>query len=710
MFLYRWRQPYLANDPHEWTDSTGTIRRDIQSIELKSDKWEWLGPWDVDMDTLIGEGLDKDGWEYASTNFASFSTARKRRCSNALDCVRRRKWLRTRIPTVGSVDERFRPLLVFWDVQILQSGTKNVTVRSNLQVHNRMPYAIMIKLGGSRQKDNDIENGDKNEFGPINPDEIFNIPLLQASASWLQIHPSDFPYSWSQKISCCLQTHDFITMRDIHCEGDTVDKNDIINPVCMRILCEQKSKSLSIIIAPVVIITNRLPCNLQYTCNSSNTKRDEGRINSGSSCKLTSVDLAFSPKISFCIGNYTWTEPKDIDPLSLDPISLDVFTSDGSVGAVLTVLISVNSNIGTVDVCVYSKGLLCDRTSGLGVSLSLRKGRLTNGVDTIRRSFISTDGEIASTRIPTTPIEKQKRFVQLKSDEKIAQKAFNKSLLLPTDDSVLVAWGASPTIVISAESICADSKDDGKDAVERPLENINITNLTVHSVHTYEIVRVNMGDFVYTDRALRWGYLPPPLRGQLSIRTACADEMTRSKHFIRFTVDGPCLILLLVDMRAINPLKWLIDDGFIKISDQAIGRVALSGIIYETSYSIYGKYFQEGEVVLEGNCSKEIHSMYGIFIIPIPNDMVHSLQKGVNDKEKEDSEKQILKLKSCELLDSQFTNTEGLRKIFDEIVFNELYKSSDCDKCWIEGGNGLSLFDSEDKLISVSVKVSYYFV
>ena len=691
MKLTRWRQPYLANDPHEWTDSTGTVRRDIQSIELKSDKWEWLGPWDVDMGILIGESLDKDGWEYASTNFASFSISRKRRCSSAVDCVRRRKWLRTRIPAAGSIDERFRPLLVFWDVQVLQSGTRSVTVRSNLQIRNLMPFAVMIKLGGSREGES--------EFGPVNQDQLFNVPLMQASASWVQIRPADFPYFWSQQVSCCLQSNDFSSMRDAHCEYDSMSQEGSISPVCMRILCNQQSKSLLVTIAPVVMITNRLPCNLGYLCNSSKTKRDEGIVSSGSSCKLINVDLSFSPKFSICVGDLMWTEPRDIDPLSLDVINVNALTADGLIGAVLSVVVSVCAIMGTVNICVYSKGVLCDRTDGLGVSLGLRKSRLANGVEIIRRSFGTTDGVTVPTRVLPTALEKQKRTSQLKSDERAAQKVHSKSLLTPKDESILLP-GTTAT-----ESVHDGSKssNQGLGNEQMPIECVKVANLSVNSSYVHELVRADIGDLVYTDRALRWAHLPPQLRGQQSIRTACADEMTRSKNLLSFTVDCPCLTLLLIDVRASRPTKWLIEGGFSKVRGQAIGRVALSGLIYETSYSIYGKYCEEGNVTLEGSWCPEVHSMYSVFFIPLSKNITDSPKIRLNE-----DEKQQLSLKSVDSLDSQSNTVDALRKMFEEVTFDQSYKQSNNDENWIKGGNGLSLFCSEGNIVSVGVKVNFF--
>ena len=234
------------------------------------------------------------------------------------------------------------------------------------------------------------------------------------------------------------------------------------------------------------------------------------------------------------------------------------------------------------------------------------------------------------------------------------------------------------------------------------IECVKISNLSVHSSYVHELVNTDIGDLVYTDRALRWTHLPPQLRGQLSIRTACADEMTRSKNFLSFTVDSPCLTLLLIDVRTSRPPKWLVEGGYSKVRDQAIGRVALSGLIYETSYNIYGKYCEVGNVILEGSWCPEVHSMYGIFFVPISKNILNSPKIRQNG-----DEMQQLSIKSDVLLDSQSSTVDALRKLFEEVTFDESYKPSNNDENWIKGGNGLSLFCSEGNIVSVGVKVKY---
>ena len=681
------------------------------------------------MDGMIGEELDRDGFEYA-TNFSSFSISRKRRKSNALDCVRRRKWVRTRVPIAGTVDERFRPLIVFWDVNVLQSGTRRVDVRSGLQIRNLMPFGVTIVLGGSAISER--------EFGPIDENGTFNVPLQLASASWVKIRPADFPYEWCQNVSCSLQPFDYATIRDVHCTGvgcgavpGEVVEEEEISPICMRVLSNQSSKSLCVTVAPVIVMTNMLPCDLQYIWNSSNRKRDEGKMVSGSSNKLANVDLSFTPKISFRVGDYTWTEPRTLDPLAPDPVRVDVMTGEGTVGAVLTVLVSTSTETGTVNVCVYSKGILCDRSGGLGVSLWWRRGRLISAGEMTRRTSTPPEGTSPRLRSVVPPVERQRRLTILRTDEKNALKAYKKSLLTPSDESALVRWsdtatGTNSTLKEVKEEGLEIGEGEGEDDEEsltgvksdEEIENIKIvvSNLISQSKYPYEVVCVDIGDSVYTDRGLKWTHLPSQLRNQLCIRTPCNDESTRSKHLIRFTVDKSCLVLLLFDVRATRPPHWLNDDGYHKISNQAIGRIVTFGVMCETHYSIFGKYHTAGEVVLRGNWSKEMHSMYSIFLIPVPQDMIDCLSKDKKDLSKDDSTNLSINSKEKEGekgekshengVKSNYSKENGLlRKMFEEVTFYSRYTPSDSDNCWVKGGNGLSLFCAEEDTVSVGVQV-----
>jgi hypothetical protein len=709
LFNCRWRQPYLSNDPHQWTDGSGTVRRDIQTIAINGDKWEWEGDWAVDMEVVKGDEIDRDGWEYG-TNFTSFSISNKRRNHSSLDCVRRRRWLRTRVPVAGSIDERFRPLTVFWDVQTLQSGAKRVEVRSGLQIRNAMPFAVMISLGGSGWTKEE-------EHGPFAEKETFNVPLRQASASWIRIRLADFPYEWSQQVACGIQSHDYHSIRDVQCEGVGGEEMGY-SPVCLRVLCTQENKSLMVTISPVVLIINKLPCDLRYICNTSSRKMDEGCLLPGTTCKLANVNSASNPEISFTMGGLMWSVPVPIDSQKVDPVKLDILSSDGLLGMILMISTCVAST-GTMEVSVYSKGVVFDRTGGTGISLGVR--RVQNPKCEMARHTFKINQSLVRSSPFMSHSQKQKCATLMKAEERLHSKVHKVLLISPLDDSMFPAYTVNPSNTEAAQGLgAAESlvKGDGapssgaaetpsteqivKDTLpETASPSLSIQKLSAQSSHKYDAIRTDVGDLVYTDRALRWTYLPPQLRQQLSVRTPCDDEMIRAKQLVRFSVSGPSLVLLLMDLRSTKPPNWVDADGYSKMSDQAIARLAVKGVVYETYYGMYGKYLREGEVVLGGNWSSEMHCMYSVFVIPVPESMSNSYFDIYAPSSVDLTRKEILTSSSVDR-----AAHSDLQRLFDEATYDSSYKRSDVNNCWVDGGNGVALFHSDDDHVTVGVQVS----
>lgn len=713
----RWVRPFLANDPYEWTDASGTVKRDIKDVQLKSDKWEWRGPWTVEKEALPGEALDNDGWEY-STNFTSFSIANKRRSINAFDCVKRRRWVRTRFPIADSVDERYRPLTVLWDVHVLPSGTKKVELRSGLQVCNSLPFSVMISLGGSVW-------GTEEELGPIQENHTFNIPLLDSSATWIKIRLADFPYLWCEQVSCSLQPSDVSIIRDVKCEGEGGEEEGY-SPVCVRVLCCQQNKSMLITLSPVVTVTNRLPCDLHYQCNDTNAKRDEGRLLPGSSCKLANLDISCDPFISLSMGNLQWSIPLAIDPLRTTPSRVEVPAIDGSFGAALTVTITVN-NAGTLELSVHSKGVLCDRTGGLGISLGVRNNSGSK-IDIIRNTCTPSGAVLTSS--PNVPaVERNRRQMQLKAESKAYSKVSKKCLISPRDDSLFAAMKPGAVVVTegmtsNASLEAAAHRDDVTGITEMPplssvliemhvgqqtqhiptgttagnsTSPMAITDLSAHSMHPYEVVRADVGARVYTDRSMVWTYLPSQLQKQCSIRTSCDDEMIRAKVLLHFTIAVPSLLLILIDMHAYRPPSWVTDDGYAKMSDQAIARLTVGNTVHDVCYSIYGKYLEKGEVVLGANWSGESHYMYSVFAVQVPQWMTESRSNSADVSDR-------FGVLSASV-NSQHNAVQGLHRMYEEATFSQTHKRSDTDLCWISGSQGVALFHAEDDVVTVGVQV-----
>ena len=809
------------------------MSRDIASIQLHSERWEWLGQWAVDMDAVVGDEVDKDGWEY-STSFSTFSIASRRRSSHSMDCVRRRRWLRTRVPVAGSVDERFRPLTVFWDVQVLQSGTRRVDVRSGLQVRNVMPFAVMFSLTGSAWEGTA-------EFGPVAEDQMFNVPLMRATATGITVRPACFPYAWSQQVACCLQTHDFSSVRDVHCEAQGLagDEGGDLSPVCMRTLCCQKGKSIEVSMHPFVTIANRLPCDLQYSCISSDKRRDEGNLLAGSTCKLTNISLASLPNISFRLGEYMWSSPHTVDPLLSDPIRVDMLGSNGVVAVVLTMLVKTCPLTGVVEVCVFSKGMLCDRTGGLGVSIWARRGRSTRTEELTRSTFrpIAVDPSAPNPPVPRQRIssaDKMRRRAAVRAAGRVSGRSRQSSIPVPVSvpenrnqslsvdstqnpskvqgltgqDKTLIAPQipsvpgvalpsslAEPAILcgvntaaegsvvsldtssasslpiplkirrnsteksetrhsVESDTLVSDSDEDededsvlssdelsifssdeegeregkGEGAGVRESEGVDaegvgagagsgsgrvqkaphtiVREFTSQSSRPYEVVRVDVGDGVYTDRTNRWTHLPTQLRNQVCIRTPCDDKMTRVKKLMQFKVSIPSLVLVLVDMRGVKlPPKWLKEDGFRRIGDQAISRAIIRGNLEEIFYGVFGKYFGRGETVdLRGNWSRESISMYCVFVIAAPTEeevvgpvspLLYSPTATASAVEDDANIGVVCARKGH----------DDIRRVFEEVTFDRTYKRTNASRSWIEGGNGLSLFHAEEDVVSIGVKM-----
>ena len=421
------------------------------------------------MEAVVGDEVDKDGWEYA-TNFSSFSIASRRRSSRALDCVRRRRWLRSRVPTAGSIDQRFRPLTVFWDVQVLQNGTRRVDIRSGLKIQNLMPFPVMISLHGPAWVGT-------LDFGPFIENEIFNVPLLHACASSVRVQPACQSYEWSEAVACNLRMYDFSSSKDVRClaKGTDADADplrvgvgkapvhgsghgskdgqgqgkgqgqgqDSRSNSCLRVLCRQTSKSCEVLLVPLISIANRLPCDLRFLCHSKSDdlKREVRCLLAGSECKLSDVSLSCVLKISFFLEGNRWSRPVTVNPSTVDPVYVQMFNPEGIVDAVLTMGVKLSDSTGALEVSVYSKGMILNRTGGLNICVRANKGRSGTG-DVLTRGtckhIVSTDTAVIQRGIvkPTEILsEKQRRRAAVKAAGKLAGSNRKSSAIFHDIDS-----------------------------------------------------------------------------------------------------------------------------------------------------------------------------------------------------------------------------------------------------------------------------------
>lgn len=291
----QWKRPYFPGDPYEWTDATGLVRKDFESVKINSDQWEWSANWDVDMDGLVGQEIDELGWEYASS-FSYFTVVSPRRTFQALDSVRRRRWIRIRSPKASPEQMALRALTVFWDVQPLLNGTRKVDVRSSFQITNKLGFALRICLSHHSWGNEEFQ------FGPLAIGETFSVPLLKSYATHVRFQP-DFPgYEWSAYVPCNVHSYDCKVVKEVICKAEDASS------VTFRSWTIHADKAVEVVLLPYITITNKLLCSMQYKLTSIDDKEETGVILSGSTAHCSYVNLFNCPRIAIKMGKFDWSK------------------------------------------------------------------------------------------------------------------------------------------------------------------------------------------------------------------------------------------------------------------------------------------------------------------------------------------------------------------------------------------------------------------
>ena len=660
----KWRKPFLVGDPHEWSDAQGIAERKIDSVTGSiSERWEWQGSWTVCMRGKVGEEIDEEGWEY-STSFNNFSVANVRHNYKSLDSCRRRRWINSRVPSTAHLAEKHRPLNIIWDVTVQKNGVKVAQLRSAMQVKNDMPFAIEIILNYSAW-DEDVT------LGPIKEGELYSVPLLYSYATSMMMRPADIPYSWSDSISCAIRVFDFSSSADLICRGEAGD--DDIAPVCMRALIDQKDKSITIRCISYIVINNRMPCDVRYRISSRDNKSEEGEVYAGAQSKLAYLNWMYNPRLSLSLGDSSlWSTAVVVDCTKRSDKNIDISkrvihhvelpharqTIPGSSDSGIVICVSVIRDLDfNVEVNIYNRYLLVDYTD-LNLSISSYKD---NGEAMLRHTWTMADSDLPTNRRKTvrSSVKITDATSTIQGNEKEDGNASEG------DGSSMAGRGTVWRDSISGSDVTEKEKDVAA------IYDGMIQDFSVDSKHLYEFNTVEAGDYVYSDRKFTWTYLPEALLNHLYIRTPCNDKLRRSRSMMRFHVKKDTYIIVLRDSRGNKNkgMRWLKDDGFQDLVGHAIARRILRGSLQEVYFTLHGKFFQAGSLVsLGGNYSKEITAMYTVFCI------------------------------------SDDSQTSAHLSILSQIQFNHKYQRSLANRCWQDGGEGVSLFFSGDDTIQIGVK------
>ena len=723
--------PFLPMDPPHFGDHIPSdTERPLHSFRLPSQEgWEWELAWAVDVKTgIVGKSIDKGGWDYAFDFADLLNPEIPRRGNNqTMDCVRRRRWTRTRVREIGtsshddlsntnrntntnpsanrSSKDKSYPLessqtspleedtntncAIIWDIVVKETGQKIITLRSGLIIVNTLPYEVKLKLQ------------DGTTLGPIQENGTLSIPLQKMKYThYIRVQPTRFTKEWSGRIPCGSRSVDFSEQIDVsvsilpeteHANNNHHghDYNEHTLPI-RSLVCQQKD-SITVTLYPHVEIINALPCAMHFKIAKSykDLKNhhiiDQHLMNAGDSCKLYFVNVKENNFISLCLpGPYGWSEPVDlkkmVDKKGRVNVIFNSRTDSGEIA--LLIRLQVHLKAGSISsVEVFSNSAFVDYT-GLDIAIS--------------------------------------SVVNKKTGEKIKRISYNQDITdIQRESESESGGGNAATRHASSAGIDIDIDIDISIGI--------ISNLVVKSRLAYKALpRAAVGVPVHTDRDYHFSYLPKFLQNQAFIQTAGNDRvlLLEGSSFLQFQVDTSatataavgavggdkrgkateCLVVLLIDIRVTQLPPWLLADGFHLIRGErvvAIGK-SFSNHSMELNYNVYGKCFPTGSVVSLGcDFSTDARNMYSVFVVPCTGrSSSSSSSNNTSDPEGMGAAAvvenltevlaQVHHASSCSASDTSLGAASPTSRL--------------ADMSWVAGGHGCTLFNTETGRVTVGVK------
>jgi hypothetical protein len=676
-----WGKPYLFNDPQQYTDSFGIVQNadfipssdgagDCDDGLRNSDCWEWFGQWEVDMDGAIGREIDIYGWEYGAS-FSSFSDDSCRRKGNIefTNIVRRRRWIRMRIPKVRTLysDQDYwkKSLICIWDVKLLKDGIKYIEMKSAFTIQNDLGIGVSISL--------DLEGRGEHVVERIPGNSEYNVPLVYSTSSRIKFKPlliekndelvtSSSSYMWSDYCVCKTSSYESKVVKTISCPP--INANDSAqSEVSFRVWIIRKNRTIKLILAPFVTITNKLLCGVHYrllgfTSTFPASLSEEKKIVPGESAKMYHITSNQELKLSFQIGAYQCSSPISI--------SLEKAKTERIISMETEVVGNMPSN-SILPICM--KSIISEITGSIEVEVYFQ-------IAMINRSSISLS-------------------VRSFSPEMIRSLDYTPFLSPVLPDGSLALHNISSVSAV----------DDDTDVVL-------LSDLVSASTGLFEVSTADIYSFVYTDIKCKWYYLPPALRSQLTIKFSFSDRNSRNNSFFSFTVTKKSYVFIMTDARvsshSLSFTKWLNNEGYVKLSDIAVSRYYSSNakdnnLIAEFYYHIFGKLIDpeqnNGKVVLKGAWDRDISCMYSVIIIPETKMTVGATMPLKQQHLSLDR----LSSSNCNDVDEDYRLHCSYMSIYNQLCFTSNFDLNRAGLCWTEGSSNISVFYSEANVLSLSV-------
>ncbi|MCL4418478.1 hypothetical protein M1146_00060, partial [Patescibacteria group bacterium] len=668
--LRLWRTPYFMGDPYQWTDGSCQVRKDMDSISVLSDQWEWVGRWEVDMDGVVNKDIDSDGWEYA-TSFNFFSMVSPRRAYNSMDLVRRRRWTRTRIPKRINNDYIHRPLTIFWDVKTSSDGSRAVEIRSSFQIKNELGYPLLISLNHRSWSEDFV-------IGPIAIGETISVSLLHSFASLIKFKPLGDHYDWSEYYPCHNHSYDFRNMKEAQCTflGNNLipeekksfrneGEDDSFN-VFFHIWTISENKSILIKLTPYYMIHNNMLCHFVYKCisvDSSNTSEgivESSMIQSGQTSTIRQMNIQRLTYLSIQVGTYDWSSPLVLSKITKDSTEiLEMIHSDNEKDKLPLCLYCYYDIDRVLHVELYFKVAIVDK-SNLHLLVS------TNYISNSEAPSPATKDSSSRRKLPTTIT---KGFQIL-----------DQSLLDISLDNLLTVSASRHQEYTLTKNASSSPNHLGSTSIDSSiLKSPLIEDIQTTSDHIIDFVKCDLGNNVYSDSKYKWSHLPFYLQKRMSLRLAHADRVSRSPNFLKFTSKKLLIVCVLMHIQANN--KFLVQEGYQKLTEIAIAKRIVNKKLIEVHYQILGKILYPGdEVILRGpwdsSSLNENSCSYSIALIPI-EDLYKELQV------------------------PEDTNNYNRRQLLEQLLFQNKFSLEFAGLCWTESCHDITAFYTEDNLIQV---------
>lgn len=352
-----WESPWVKlSDPPEWTDITGKPAREPRAIQPPH-HWRWVEPeWKVVLSGVVGKEIDADGWEYA-VNFNSFTATSKRRSKQAADCVRRRRWTRTRVYDASCKQKGSSVLaaaFIVWDVVLHNDETKELRIMTTKQVTNHLPFDVTIGIE---------EDGYVMETFEVKKGITASVPLQHTVETCiLRVRPTESACDWSDPLSLTF-VHALketkTTSRNVLCRDNGGPAVNMIWYVC-------ESRFLHATLVPPLEFCNRLPCamNLAIQPVNQSTKAEAFDIPSGSDAHALGTTFSGDVQICLTVGHHRsiFSLGSSVPSGDFKDIKVALQNTINNQGKPLMLSIRVSkSAFGSIQLILFSECLLVDK-------------------------------------------------------------------------------------------------------------------------------------------------------------------------------------------------------------------------------------------------------------------------------------------------------------------------------------------------------------